>query len=151
MTDESRMRIAIEEAAMAAREGEVPVGAVAVLDGEVLARDHNRSIQLNDPCAHAEILVLRAAGQRLGNYRLAGVELCATIEPCAMCAGAALWARIRRLVFGARDAKGGSVVSKAQLFTPGLFNHSVEFDEGVLEEECRLLLQDFFAARRSGG
>ena len=146
---EDWMRIAIEEAAMAAREGEVPVGAVALLEGEVLARDHNRSIQLNDPCAHAEILVLRAAGKRLGNYRLAGVELYTTIEPCPMCAGAAVWARIRQVVFGARDAKGGGVVSKAQLFRPGLFNHNLEFREGVLEEECRGLLQDFFAARRS--
>ncbi len=142
------MHIAIEEAAQAAREGEVPVGAVAVLDGEVLARDHNRSIQLNDPCAHAEILVMRAAGQRLGNYRLSGVELFATIEPCAMCAGAAVWARVHRLVFGARDAKAGAVVSKARLFAPGLFNHNVEFEEGVLEEECRKMLQDFFALRR---
>ncbi len=142
------MAIALEEAALAAREQEVPVGAVAVLDGELVARDHNRSIQARDPAAHAEILVLREAGRRLANYRLGGLEIYVTIEPCAMCAGALVWARVNRVIFGARDEKAGAVVSKVELLRPGLFNHDVEFIEGVLADPCRQLMRDFFAARR---
>jgi tRNA(adenine34) deaminase len=142
------MEMAIEEARTAAAEGEVPVGAVAVLSGTVIARDHNRSIQLRDPTAHAEILALRRAAEVLSNYRLPGLEMYTTVEPCAMCAGALVWARADRLVFGARDAKAGGVVSRAALLTPGLFNHTVEVVEGVLEEPCRQMLQEFFALRR---
>ncbi len=142
------MRLALEEAQKAASEGEVPVGAIAVSDGHLLARDHNRSRQLQDPTAHAEILVLRQAGSRLQNYRLAGVELYVTIEPCPMCSGALVWARLQYLIFGARDEKAGAVFSRATLLSPGLFNHRVEIREGILSEPCRKVLQDFFAQRR---
>ncbi len=142
------MRMALQEAALAAAEGEVPVGAVAILQGTPLARDHNRSIQLSDPTAHAEVLALREAARILDNYRLGEVEIYTTLEPCAMCAGALIWARVKRLVFGAADEKGGAVVSKAALLEPGLFNHSVEVVSGVLAEESRVLLREFFEARR---
>ena len=142
------MELALEQAEMAAREGEVPVGAVAVLEGRVLAADHNRSIQLSDPSAHAEILVLRKAGSILANYRLPGAELYATLEPCPMCAGALIWARITRIVFATRDEKAGGIVSRASILTPGVFNHNVEFIEGLLAERSRDILQKFFAARR---
>lgn len=146
--DEKWMALALEEARLAAAEGEVPIGAVAVVDGDLLARDHNRNIQLQDPTAHAEILVLRAAGRRLGNYRLPGVELYVTVEPCGMCAGALVWARVSRLVFGLRDEKAGAVVSKFELLAPGLLNHTVAVTEGVRCSECREVLQEFFRSRR---
>ncbi len=142
------MGLALQEAGSAAREGEVPVGAVAVFDGRLVAREHNRSIQLNDPSAHAEILILRKAGAVVGNYRLLDVEVFVTVEPCAMCAGALIWARVRRLVFGARDSKAGAVVSRFQLLEPGLSNHTVTYEEGLRATECRKMMQDFFAARR---
>ncbi len=142
------MKLALEEAHKAAQEQEVPVGAVAVLDGELVAREHNRSIQLHDPTGHAEILVLREAGQKLSNYRLKNLEIYVTLEPCAMCAGALLWARIQRLVFGARDEKAGAVFSKASLLSEGRFNHTVQVVEGILAQPSRELLQEFFARRR---
>ena len=132
----------------AEQEGEVPIGAVAVAGERVIAKNHNRSIQLHDPTAHAELLVVRQAGHLLSNYRLNDVDIYVTIEPCAMCAGALLWARVRRLVFGARDSKTGAVFSKVSLLTEGLFNHDVEVIEGILAEPCRQMLQDFFADRR---
>jgi len=147
-THESWMRLALEEARRAAEEGEVPVGAVAVMGTELVARDHNRSVQLNDPTAHAELLVLRESGRALSNYRLAELDLIVTLEPCAMCSGALIWGRIRRLVFGARDEKSGAVFSRTSLLEPGLFNHRVEIIEGVLEGQCREILQTFFAQRR---
>ncbi len=143
------MKLALEEAHKAAQEQEVPVGAVAVLDGELVAQEHNRSIQLHDPTGHAEILVLRNAGQKLSNYRLKNLEIYVTLEPCAMCAGALLWARIQRLVFGARDEKAGAVFSKASLLSEGRFNHTVQVVEGILAQPSRELLQEFFAARRA--
>jgi tRNA(adenine34) deaminase len=143
------MKLALEEAHKAAQEQEVPVGAVAVLDGELVAQEHNRSIQLHDPTGHAEILVLREAGQKLSNYRLKNLEIYVTLEPCAMCAGALLWARIQRLVFGARDEKAGAVFSKASLLSEGRFNHTVQVVEGILAQPSRELLQEFFAARRA--
>ena len=143
------MQLALEEARKAAQEKEVPVGAVAVLEGELVAREHNRSIQLHDPTGHAEILVLREAGQKLSNYRLKDLEIYVTLEPCAMCAGALLWARIQQLVFGARDEKAGAVFSKASLLTEGQFNHTVQVVEGILAEPSSEILQEFFAARRS--
>ena len=146
--DENWMLLALEEARQAAAEGEVPIGAVAALDDIVLARGHNCNIQLKDPTAHAEILVLREAGRRLGNYRLPGVELYVTVEPCSMCAGALVWARVSRLVFGSRDEKAGAVVSQFGLLAPGRLNHTVAVTEGVFADECRGLLQDFFKARR---
>ena len=142
------MKLALEEAHKAAQEQEVPVGAVAVLDGEPVAQEHNRSIQLHDPTGHAEILVLREAGQKLSNYRLKNLEIYVTLEPCAMCAGALLWARIQRLVFGARDEKAGAVFSKASLLSEGRFNHTVQVVEGILAQPSRELLQEFFARRR---
>ena len=143
------MKLALEEAHKAAQEQEVPVGAVAVLDGELVAREHNRSIQLHDPTGHAEILVLRQAGQKLSNYRLKNLEIYVTLEPCAMCAGALLWARVQQLVFGARDEKAGAVFSKASLLSEGRFNHTIQVVEGILAQPSRELLQEFFAARRS--
>ena len=148
-TMEDWMKLALEEARRADQEEEIPVGAVAVLRGELVARDHNRSIQLHDPTAHAEILVLRQAGQQLSNYRLKDVELYVTVEPCAMCAGALLWARIQQLIFGARDEKAGAVFSKASLLSQGRFNHSVQVVEGVLARPSREILQGFFSRRRS--
>ena len=142
------MKLALEEAHKAAQEQEVPVGAVAVLDGELVAQEHNRSIQLHDPTGHAEILVLRKAGQKLSNYRLKNLEIYVTLEPCAMCAGALLWARIQQLVFGARDEKAGAVFSKASLLSEGRFNHTVQVVEGILAQPSRELLQGFFARRR---
>ncbi len=143
------MRLALEEAHKAAQEEEVPVGAVAVLEGELVAREHNRSIQLHDPTGHAEILVLREAGQKLANYRLKNLEIYVTLEPCAMCAGALLWARIQQLVFGARDEKAGAVFSKASLLCEGRFNHTVQVVEGILAQPSREILQEFFTDRRS--
>lgn len=145
---EQWMELALKEARKAAREGEVPIGAVAVLGEEVIAGDHNRSIQLNDPTAHAELLVLREAGRKMANYRLSDMDLYVTIEPCAMCAGALVWARIRRLIFGARDEKSGAVLSKVSLLEPDLFNHNVEVIEGILAEPARQMLQQFFFERR---
>ncbi len=143
------MQLALEEARKAAQEEEVPVGAVAVLEGELVAREHNRSIQLHDPTGHAEILVLREAGQKLSNYRLKNLEIYVTLEPCAMCAGALLWARIQQLVFGARDEKAGAVFSKASLLSEGRFNHTVQVVEGILAQPSRELLHEFFEDRRS--
>lgn len=142
------MKVALEEAELARAEEEVPIGAVAVLDDEIIARDHNRCIQLHDATAHAEMLVLREAGSVLSNYRLNGISLYVTVEPCAMCCGALIWARISRLVFGARDAKAGAVYSKVSLLEPGLFNHLPEVTEGTMAEESREILQRFFKARR---
>ena len=142
------MNLALEEARKAASESEVPVGAVAVLGEEVIARDHNRSIQLHDPTAHAELLILRQAGRQLSNYRLKEVEIYVTIEPCAMCAGALVWARIKQLVFGARDEKAGAVFSKVSLLAEGLFHHNIEVVEGVLVRPSREILQRFFSQRR---
>jgi len=148
--DDKWMLLALEEAGLAAAEGEVPIGAVAVLDDTLLARNHNRNIQLHDPTAHAEMLVLREAGRRSGNYRLPGVEVFVTVEPCSMCAGALVWARVARLVFGTRDEKAGAVFSKLEVLRPGQLNHTVMVNEGVLEGECRRRLQDFFQNRRAG-
>lgn len=145
---EQWMRIALEEAQQAAKEREVPIGAVAVFEEQVLARDHNRSVQNNDPSAHAELLVLRKAGKYLSNYRLKDVDLYVTIEPCAMCAGALLWARVRRLVFGTRDSKAGAVVSRVSLLKSGLFNHTIEITEGILAQPSRKIIQEFFLGRR---
>jgi tRNA(adenine34) deaminase len=143
------MRAALRQAALAAAEGEVPVGAVAVHGGRVIARAHNRPIHLSDPTAHAEVLVLRRAARKLGNYRLAGCSLYVTIEPCAMCASAMIHARIERLVFGAHDAKAGAAGSALQVLNHPKLNHRVEVASGILEGECRGLLSRFFRARRN--
>jgi tRNA(adenine34) deaminase len=149
-SDDSRhMRQALAEAEKAGQRGEVPVGAVLVAqDGTVLAAAGNRTIELADPSAHAEMLVLRAAGQRLGNYRLPGTTLYVTVEPCIMCMGAAVHARIARVVFGAPDPKWGAAGSMYNVCTDSRLNHCIETTAGVLAEECRELIQAFFRARR---
>jgi tRNA(adenine34) deaminase len=146
--DEKFMAEAVELARGAQARGEVPVGAVVVLDGRVIGRGANAPIASNDPTAHAEIVALRAAGQTVGNYRLEGATLYCTIEPCVMCAGAIVAARIQRLVFGARDIRFGGVRSKFQIANSEILNHRVEITEGVLGFECSQLLKDFFEARR---
>lgn len=146
--DSRSMRAALRQAELAAAEGEVPVGAVVVHAGRVIARARNRPIHLNDPTAHAEILALRRAARKLGNYRLAGCTLYVTIEPCAMCASAMIHARIERLVFGAHDAKAGAAGSALQVLNHPKLNHRVEVSSGVLDEQCRDLLSGFFRARR---
>ena len=146
--DERMMREALDLARAAAAANEVPVGAVVAIGEEVVSRGANSPIARNDPTAHAEILALREAAARLGNYRLEDATLYCTLEPCAMCAGALVAARIRRLVFGARDLRFGGVRSKFRIADSGTLNHSVEVIEGVLAVECVELLRDFFAARR---
>lgn len=176
-TDEQFMRLALEKARAAAEGGEVPVGAVIVLDGRIVASAGNRTITDCDPTAHAEILALRAAAREIGNYRLVanntgfsgeekddaetrktqrnaegkterGAVLYVTMEPCSMCAGAMIQARIARLVYGCDDPKGGAVRSCFQLFEHPALNHRVEVTHGVLAEECAETIQSFFAARR---
>jgi len=148
MTDEQYMRLALEEAAQAETEGEVPVGAVVVCSGNVVGRGHNRNLQDNDPTAHAEVLALRQAAQLLGNHRLSDCELFATIEPCAMCAGALVQARLRRLVYGASDPKTGAVQSVLQVLNNPRLNHQMEVVSGVLATESTAILQAFFRRRR---
>lgn len=146
--DAGWMRHALQLAAQAAAEGEVPVGAVLVKDGELVAEGWNRPIALHDPSAHAEMLALRAAAARLGNYRLTGTTLYVTLEPCVMCAGAIVHARVGRLVFGARDPRAGAVDSVYDVIARPRLNHVVQWQGGVLEEECGGILREFFRARR---
>lgn len=149
MNDEDYMRAAMEQALQAGACGEVPVGAIVVLDGEIVGRGFNQPIGRHDPTAHAEIMALRDAGQRLGNYRLAGCELFVTLEPCAMCSGAIMHARIARVVYGARDPKTGVAGSVLDLFAEARLNHHAAIEGGVLADECGRMLSSFFAARRS--
>lgn len=142
------MRLALAEALAAARNGEVPVGAIITLEDRILARAGNRTISDCDPTAHAEIIALQVAAQLLGNYRLAGATLYVTVEPCAMCAGAIIQARIARVVYGCDDPKGGAARSCFTVFDHPALNHRVEVTGGVLAEECSGTLQSFFAARR---
>ena len=142
------MRIALEEARRAGEEGEVPIGAVLVSGGEVIGRGRNRPVFLSDPTAHAEIQALREGAGRTGNYRLPDSTLFVTLEPCIMCAGAILHARIRRVVFGARDPKTGACGSVVDAFSEQRLNFHTDVQGGVLAEECGTLLSDFFAARR---
>jgi len=148
MTDEDFMRRALELARRGQAEGEVPVGAVVVLDGRVIGEGWNRPIAAADPTAHAEIQALRAAARALGNYRLTGASLYVTLEPCAMCVGAMLHARIARVVYGARDPKTGSAGSVIDLFSEARLNHHATVLGGVLAQESGALLSEFFAARR---
>jgi tRNA(adenine34) deaminase len=147
-TDYDFMKIALEEAQSAYRRGEVPVGAVLVREGNVLARAHNSPIALNDPSAHAEMQVLRQAAEKIGNYRLAGTELYVTIEPCIMCAGAIIHARVERVIFGARDPKFGAVVSLYNILDDKRLNHQAKVTEGVLKEECGEIISRFFREKR---
>ena len=148
MSDEDFLRKALELAKDAERGGEVPVGAVVVLDGRVIGRGRNSPIARNDPTAHAEILALREAAAATGNYRLEGATMYATLEPCVMCAGALVAARVSRLVFGARDLRFGGVRSKFRLADADVLNHRVEIVEGMLGAECAELMQRFFNSRR---
>ena len=150
MTDEQFMRVALAEAATAARAGEVPVGAVVVADGAIVGRGFNAPIARHDPSAHAEIAALRDAAAKLRNYRLPGCDLYVTLEPCAMCAGAIMQARIRRLVYGAPDPKTGACGSVVDLPAEPRLNHHTTVVGGVLGEECGALLKTFFADRRNG-
>ena len=147
-SDEKYMKVALREAKRGRRKGEVPVGAILVKGDQILAQDHNRCIELNDPTAHAEILVLRKAGKVLRNYRLNNTTLYVTVEPCPMCASAMIHGRICRLVFGAPEPKFGAAGSKVQLLKDGAFNHSLKVDRGVLERECVDTLQGFFREMR---
>jgi tRNA(adenine34) deaminase len=149
-SDADFMRFALEEARAAAAAKEVPVGAVLVIEGRVIARAGNRTIADQDPTAHAEIVALRAAARAIGNYRLLGAALYVTIEPCAMCAGAVVQARIARLVYGADDPKGGAVRSCLQALDHPALNHRIEISSGVLAAESAAVMQSFFAQRRRG-
>jgi tRNA(adenine34) deaminase len=142
------MQQALEEARAAALAGEVPIGAVLVRDGNVIARSGNRTIRDNDPTAHAEMVALREAARVLGNHRLARVTLYVTLEPCSMCAGAMIQARVSRLVYGCDDPKGGAVHTCFQLLSDARLNHRVEIANGIFPDECAGVLQKFFAARR---
>jgi tRNA(adenine34) deaminase len=142
------MQYALDEARTAAAAGEVPVGAVLVHDAKIIARSSNRTIRDCDPTAHAEIVVLREAARRLGNYRLAATTLYVTIEPCCMCAGAIIQARVPRLVYGCDDPKSGAVRSCFEILSHSRLNHQPEVTSGVLAPECAALIQSFFAERR---
>ena len=146
--DEKWMQIAIQEAIKAEKDGEVPVGAVLIKDGLVIAKAHNQPISTNDPTAHAEIQLLRAAGGELKNYRLTGTSLYVTLEPCAMCLGAMMHARVERIVYGAHDPKTGVCGSSENLIDANCFNHKINLVSGVLENECKQLLKKFFISRR---
>lgn len=142
------MRAALAEAAIAGDESEIPVGAVVVVDGEVIATGHNCSVASSDPSAHAEVVALRAAGLSLGNYRLPNATLYVTLEPCVMCTGAIVQSRIKRLVFGAYDKKAGALGSVEDLSDSRALNHRFEINGGLLADECSDLLKAFFGARR---
>ena len=146
--DEKWMQIAISEANLAKNLGEIPVGAVIIQNDKLIAKAHNQPILNHDPTAHAEVIALRKAGKKLNNYRLAGSTLYVTLEPCVMCLGAIMHARIDRIVFGASDPKTGVCGSKADLTSEAFFTHKVKVDGGVLEEESRVILQTFFKSKR---
>jgi len=146
--DEDFMTDALELALEAERAGEVPVGAVVVLNGEVIGRGRNAPIESCDPSAHAEMVALREAALAIGNYRVEKATIYSTLEPCAMCAGALVAARVERLVFGARDLRFGGVRSKFRIADSELLNHRVEIVEGVMGAECAELIQRFFSSRR---
>ncbi len=147
--DNTAMALALDEARRAAEEGEVPVGAVLLVGGQVVASAHNRPIALHDPTAHAEMLAIRAAAATLNSYRLAEASLYVTLEPCLMCVGALIHARIARVVYGARDPKAGALGSVFDLGRDGRLNHRLEVYGGVCADECAALLRDFFRNRRS--
>ncbi|MHA4871509.1 tRNA adenosine(34) deaminase TadA [Duganella sp. PWIR1] len=149
MSDAAFMQLALEQAQQAWDLGEVPVGAVVVKDGEVIAVGCNQPIGKHDPTAHAEIVALRAAAEKLGNYRLPGCELYVTLEPCVMCSGAMMHARLARVVYGATDPKTGACGSVLNLFEQEQLNHHTGIVGGVMAEECGAMLKNFFAARRA--
>ena len=142
------MRAALQQAGEARQRGEVPVGAVVVLDGRVIGRGYNQPISTSDPTAHAEIVAIRAAAAAIGNYRLSGADLYVTIEPCQMCVGAMVHARIARIVYGAVEPKAGAIESAMRAHEHAALNHRLQALGGVLEAECRALIQEFFRDRR---
>ncbi|HET9839203.1 MAG TPA: tRNA adenosine(34) deaminase TadA [Candidatus Angelobacter sp.] len=142
------MKRALDQARAALADGEVPVGALVIKDGEILGSGHNRNLLDHDPTAHAEIVALRQAAARTGNHRLIGCTMYATIEPCAMCAGALIHARIARLVYGAPDPKAGAAGSVLQILNHPRLNHQMEITPGILADKCSELLQDFFRQKR---
>ena len=146
--DEKWMSLALDQARKAEEEGEVPVGAILVKDGLLIARAHNKPISTNDATAHAEIQLLRAAGKKLKNYRLTGTSLYVTLEPCAMCLGAIMHARVEHVVFGAYDPKTGVCGSSENLMDAKCFNHKITLTSGVLESESKQALKNFFNSRR---
>ena len=149
MSDEQYMDLALAEALKAESAGEVPVGAIVVAGGAVVGRGFNQPISTNDPTAHAEVVALREAARTIGNYRLSTVTMYCTVEPCVMCAGAMIHARIARLVFGVPDPKAGAAGSIYNVLTDPRLNHRVEVLSGIRQSECASLLQDFFARRRT--
>lgn len=149
MSDEIFMRVALELAKKAESLGEIPVGAVVMKDGEIIGRGFNAPISRHDPSAHAEMMALRDAAQRLGNYRLVNCELFVTLEPCLMCAGTIMHARIARVVYGANDPKTGACGSVVDMFAERRLNHHTEVAGGVLAKECGAMLSNFFALRRA--
>lgn len=148
MVDEKYMKMALEEAEKAGQRGEVPVGAILLKGEQVLAKDHNRCIELSDPTAHAEILVLRKGGEILRNYRLNDTVMYVTAEPCPMCVSAMIHSRISRLIFGVLEPKFGAVESKLRLLNGNGLNHKMKVDRGILEKECAEILKNFFKERR---
>jgi tRNA(adenine34) deaminase len=142
------MREAIAEALKGGTEGEVPVGAIVLLNGKMIGRGHNSPIRLHDPTAHAEILALRQAAYNTANYRLPGSILIVTIEPCVMCVGAMIHARVEDVIYGAADPKGGAIRSCHQLAEKNHLNHRIRVTSGILEDECSAILKNFFASRR---
>ena len=146
--DEKWMNLALEQARIAEEEGEVPVGAILIKDGILVAQAHNQPISTNDPTAHAEIQLIRAAGEKFKNYRLTGTSLYVTLEPCAMCLGAIMHARIKRIIYGAHDLKTGVCGSSENLMEANCFNHKINLVSGVLKNESTQLLKNFFITRR---
>jgi tRNA(adenine34) deaminase len=149
--DDELMRLALELGREARRRGEVPVGAIVVLDGAVIGEGFNQPIGANDPTAHAEIVAMRDAAARIRNYRLTGASLYVTIEPCQMCVGAMIHARIARVIYGAREPKAGAIESAMRAHEHPSLNHRMEATGGVLESDCRELIQEFFTERRRSG
>jgi len=147
-TDYDFMKMALEEAQKAFHKDEVPVGAIIVRNGKILARAYNSPITLHDPAAHAEMLALRQAALAIGNYRLTGAELYVTLEPCIMCAGAIIQSRLKRVIFGATDPKGGAVTSLYQILSDKRLNHKVAVTEGILQDECAQIISRFFREKR---
>jgi tRNA(adenine34) deaminase len=147
--NERLMRAALAEAQKAIAAGEVPVGAVVAVNDQIVGAGFNQPISANDPTAHAEVVALRAAAKAIGNYRLTGATLCVTVEPCVMCVGAIVHARIGTLIFGALESKTGAVRSTLRLLDEPCFNHRVSVIEGVMEEACRTLMQGFFQTKRA--
>jgi|ERR1035438_5110281 tRNA(adenine34) deaminase len=146
--DELLMQAALEEARASAEAGEVPIGVVAVIEGEIVARGQNRVLRDVDPTAHAEMVAMRCAAREIGNYRLVDCELYVTLEPCAMCAGAMIHARLGRLIYGAADPKAGAAGSALEVLNHPMLNHQMAVTSGVLAEECGELLREFFRERR---